>query len=428
MRHSRRMHAALPVWVLVLCGTVIAAAEDWPQWRGPTNNGICLERSIPVEWAAGKNIAWKLPLPGMGGGTPAICNERIFLTSADGRDLCLLCVSIEGRELWKRKLGSGGRAYRRDEGNDASASPCTDGARVYAFVGTGDMASFDLNGNEIWRFNAQERYGPFRILHGMHTTPLLHKNRLYLSLLHAAGMWVIALDSATGQDVWKVKRDSDGEGEGQHSYASPCLWQRGDEAYLVVHGCDYTTAHRLNDGSEIWRLCELNPKTKYNRSLRFVASPVAAGDVIVVPTAKNGPIVAVKPEATGEIVGGSAFERWRQLRGTPDVPSPLVHDGLVYLCRETGVLICLDAQTGKQLYEERLHSAAYRASPVLVDGKLYLTARDGTFSVVRAGRKFELLTTNRLPDTFTASPAISNGRIYLRGFQMLYAVSNNGDR
>jgi outer membrane protein assembly factor BamB len=107
------------------------------------------------------------------------------------------------------------------------------------------------------------------------------------------------------------------------------------------------------------------------------------------------------------------FERWRQLRGTPDVPSPVVHQGLVYLCRETGVLICLDAQTGRQHYEERL--------------QLYLTARDGTFSVVRSGPKFELLATNRLPDAFAASPATSNGRIFLRGFKTLYAVRKSGD-
>jgi outer membrane protein assembly factor BamB len=256
----------------------------------------------------------------------------------------------------------------------------------------------------------------------MHTTPLLHADRLYLSLLHSGGMWVIALDKATGKEVWKVARPTDGRGEGEHSYASPCLWHNDKEEYLVVHGCDYATAHRLSDGSEIWRLGDLNPKSRYDRSLRFVASPVAVPDLIVVPTAKNGAVVALKPEAKGSIATGSPFEQWRKPHNTPDVPSPLVHNGLVYLCSERGVLSCLDAKTGAEHYQERLHSARYRASPVYADGKIYCTARDGTVSVVQAGPKFQLVSVNQLPDQLAASPAISNGRIYLRGFEALYAI------
>jgi outer membrane protein assembly factor BamB len=410
--------------VVILSWLSVARTDNWPQWRGPSNNGVCREAKLPAEWGPERNIAWKLPLPGMGGATPIVWGERIFLTSADGNDMVLLCVGTKGKELWKRKLGTGGRMFRKDEGNEASASPSTDGKLVFAFAGTGDLACFDFEGQEVWHFNVQDRYGKFRIMHGMHSTPLLHGDRLYLALLHSGGMWVIALDKSTGKELWKFARKSDGQGEGEHSYASPCLWQSGKEAYLVVHGCDYTTAHRLDDGSEIWRLSDLNPKDSYNPTLRFVASPLAADELIVVPTAKNGPVIGVKPDASGTIAIGSPFELWRRPRGTPDVPSPLVHDGLVYLCRENGVLIGLDARTGKEHYEERLHNARYRASPVYGDGKLYLTARDGVFSVVKAGRKFELLATNRLNDTFTASPAISEGRIYLRGFDALYAVQS----
>jgi outer membrane protein assembly factor BamB len=412
----------LSSWYVLLSGGAVVRGDNWPQWRGPTNDGICKETNLPVEWSATKNVAWKLPLPGMGSSTPTIWGERIFLTSADGSDLVLLCISTDGRELWKRKLGSGTRKFRGNEGNEASPSPSTDGKQVYAFLGTGDFASFDFEGKELWRFNAQERYGKFRIMHGMHVTPLLHGDRLYLALLHQGGMWVIALDKATGKDVWKAARPTDGRGEGEHSYASPCLWRNGKDEYLVVHGCDYATAHRLSDGSEVWRLGDLNSKTRYDATFRLVASPVATSDLIVVPTAKNGPVVAVKPEAKGMITAGSPFEQWRRPKGTPDVPSPLVHDGLVYFCRETGGVVCLDAKTGKEHYVERGYNALHRASPVYADGKLYLTARDGTFNVIKAGPMYELLATNRLPDTFTASPAISNGRIYLRGFDALYAI------
>jgi outer membrane protein assembly factor BamB len=284
----------------------------------------------------------------------------------------------------------------------------------------------------VWRFNAQERYGKFEIWWGMHVTPLLHGDRLYLSLLHSRGWWVIALDKTTGKDIWKINRTSDARQECQQSYASPVLWANGADEYLVIHGCDYATAHRLTDGGEIWRLGDLNPKETYNGFLRFVTTPVTAPDLIVIPSAKNGPVVGVKPSAKGMITTGSAFEQWRKAHNTPDVPSPLVlasrdasasgGSDLVYLCRETGVLICIDAKTGKEFYQQRLHSARYRASPVYADGNIYCMARDGTTTVVKSGPRFELLATNQLPDQFAASPAFSNGRIYLRGFKTLYAI------
>jgi outer membrane protein assembly factor BamB len=400
-----------------------ARAENWPQWRGPNNDGVSSETGLPAEWSESKNVLWKLPLPGMASSTPAIWGDRIFLTSEDGDDVVLLCVGTDGHERWKQKLGpSGSKRFRRDEANQSSPSPSTDGRHVYAFTGTGDLACFDVDGKEVWRFNAQDRYGKFKIMWGMHVSPLLDGDRLYLALLHSGGASVIALDKATGKEIWKISRESDARSECEQSYASPFIWRDGKNEYLVVHGCDYTTGHRLADGAEVWRVADLNPKDAYNGTLRFVASPVASHDLLVVPSAKNGPVVGVKPDARGTVAAGSPSEQWRRAHNTPDVPSPLIHDGLVYLCRETGVLICLDAKTGRELYQQRLHGARYRASPVYADGKIYCTARDGTISVIKAGPTFELLAVNRLPDQFAASPAVSGGRIYLRGFATLYAL------
>lgn len=412
--------------LLVLAAAASARADNWPQWRGPNFDGISKEKGVPTEWSDSKNVAWKLALPGMGGSTPAVWGDRLFLTSEDGNDLVLVCVSTGGKQLWKQTLGSGRRRVRSDEGNMASASPATDGKHVYAFVGSGELACLDFDGKEVWKYNTQDRYGRFKIQFGMHSTPLLYGDRLYLQLIHSGGAWVVAVDKATGRDVWKVKRASDGRAECEHSYASPTLWSNGKDAYLITHGNDYAIAHSLKDGSEIWRVGDLNPKTRYNFTLRFVASPVATPDLIVIPSAKNGPVVGVQPDASGPVMAGSKYEQWRMRSNTPDVPSPLVYDGLVYLCRENGILICLDAKSGEQRYLKRLHSARYRASPVCADGKVYLTARDGTVSVVRAGPEFKLLAENRVPDQMSASPAVSNGRIYLRGFETLYAIGTGG--
>ena len=396
-------------------------AENWPQWRGPDYDGLSHETNLPTTWSESSNVLWKLEMPGMGGSTPAVWEKHIFLTSQDGDNLVLVCASTDGKQLWKRQLGTN-RPIRGDEGNGASPSPSTDGKHVFVFVGSGQLACFDFDGKEVWKFNAQDRYGRFQTQHGMHTTPLLYQDRLYMQLIHSGGAWVICLDPSTGKEVWKVPRKSDGYAENEHSYASPCLWHRGADAYLITHGNDYAIAHRLTDGSEIWRVGELNPKSNYRPDLRFVASPVATPDLIVVPTAKSGAVVGIRPDATGMIMPGSAGELWRLERNSPDVPSPLVVNGLVYLCRETGVLMCLDARTGKQLYSQRTHTERHRASPVYADGKVYLTARDGVVTVIKAGPTYNVLATNRLEDHFTASPAISNGRIFLRGFDSLYAI------
>jgi outer membrane protein assembly factor BamB len=364
-----------------------------------------------------------LPMPGMGGSTPIVWGDRLFLTSADGPDLVLICIdTTAGKQLWKRKLSSGSKMYMRGEANMASASPVTDGKHVFAFVGTGDFASFDFDGNQIWTFNAQKRYGQFQIQHGVHNTPVLYEDRLYLTLLHSNGHWVIALDKATGKEVWKAARKSDAVSECKEAYTTPFLWQEGKEKSLVVLGCDYVTAHRLTDGSEIWRLGGINPKAKYQNAFRIIASPVAVDDLLVVPTARGQQVFAVQSGASGTIKSASPVPLWRNPTGAPDVPSPLIHDGLLYLCRENGLLICLEAKTGKELYNKRLHNALYRGSPVYADGKIYLTARDGYISVVKTGPKFELLAENQLPDEITASPVIANGRIYLRGFKTLYAI------
>jgi outer membrane protein assembly factor BamB len=417
----------------------VARAENWPQWRGPNSNGVSGEKNLPAKWDLSRNLAWKAPLPGMGGATPIVWGDRIFVTSEDGADLALVCLNTAGKVLWKTNLGAaaGKKRFMREEANQASASPSTDGKHVYAFFGTGDFICCDFDGKIIWRFDAQERYGKFKIYHGVHITPLLEGDRLYWSLLHSNAWLVLALDKATGKEIWKVRRETDGTDECEQAYASPVLWRDGTNDQLVVLGCDYCTGHSLKDGAELWRVGDLNPKDRYNRMFRIIATPAASKDVIVVPSARDGPLVGVKPSARGFVKMGGPFEQWRlkgagpgPLSKTPDVPAPLIHDGLVYIVREymreKGALICVDAKTGKQIYYESIFPDRYRASPVLADGKIYLASRSGMVTVVKAGSKFEVLATNQLDDQISASPAIANGRIYLRGFRTLYALSEDG--
>jgi outer membrane protein assembly factor BamB len=201
------------------------------------------------------------------------------------------------------------------------------------------------------------------------------------------------------------------------------VYRDSEREFLLTHGADYVVAHKLSDGSELWRCGGMNPQATYNPTLRFVASPAAADGLIVVPTAKNGPVLALRPDGKGDITDDTSRQVWRMPNGTPDVPSPIIHDGLVYLCRENGAIYCLDAASGEIRYKDkRPHSDRHRASPVLADGKLYCTAHDGTVSVVKAGPQYELLATNTLGEPMSASPVIVGGRVYLRTFEAIYAI------
>jgi outer membrane protein assembly factor BamB len=351
-----------------------------------------------------------------------VWDDRIFLTSTEGDDLVLLCIRTDSKVLWKRTLGTGNRVVRGGEANAASPSPSTDGQHVWAFVSTGVLACYDFDGNEVWKTNLEDRYGSFKLYFVMASTPLLDSDQLYLQLIHSGAWLVLALDKSTGREIWKHRRKSDAYAECEHSYASPFLYRDDKREFLLVHGADYLTAHRLTDGSEIWRCGNLNPKDSYNTSLRFVASPVAVPGLVIVPSAKNGPVLGLRPDGKGDITDSKQWYHWMREDGTPDVPSPLIHDGFVYLCRENGDLICMDAATGNQVYKERTHRHRHRASPVSSDGNIYLTARDGRVTVVKAGRNFEILASNDIEEAISASPVVSNGRLYLRSYKALYAI------
>jgi outer membrane protein assembly factor BamB len=345
----------------------------------------------------------------------------------DDDALLLICVGTDGQRLWQKTVGKGNRNVTLvpTEGNSASPSPATDGAHVWVFFGTGILACYDYEGREVWKFDVQDRYGKFNIQFGMTSTPILDGDRLYLQLIHGDGKaetreaTVACLDKATGKQIWRQERPSPAYAENEHSYASPTIYRDDQQAFLLTHGADYLVAHSLDDGRELWRSGGLQP-SNYDRTLRLVSSPVAVPGLIVAPSAKGGNVIAVKPGGSGDVTG-TKLNPWR-FSPTPDVPSPLIYDGLVYLYRETGVLLVLDAESGKLVYEMRTPGEKNRASPVWADGNVYLLNRNGTTTVFKAGRQFEQVASNELGEITSSSPAISNGRIYIRSFEALWAI------
>jgi len=410
----------LAILILLFNVTSLAYADNWPQWRGPGMNGVSAEKNLPLTWTTEENIIWKVALPGLSGSTPIIWRERIFLNVAEGSDLYLWCVDRKAGTLaWKKLLGSGNVKMRKQ--NMSSPSPVTDGKNVYVMTGTGVLKAFDFSGKELWARDLQREYGAFGLQWGYASSPLLADNALYIQVLHGMKTddpsYVMRVDKTSGKTVWKVDRPTDAITESPDSYTTPALLRYGKTAELVVTGGDCVTGHDLATGKELWRANGLNPDN--NPSYRIVASPVIFNEIIYAPT-RVRPLLALKAGGRGDITTSHLL--WSTLNG-PDVPTPLTDGQYFYVVNDRGIMWCLDAKTGAEIYaQQRLKPGSYSGSPVLADGKIYVTNEDGLTSVVRAGPKFEVLAENSLNDYCLSSPAISDGQIFIRTSQHLYCI------
>lgn len=429
---ANRFWTALSAFSLLSMACLTAQAENWPQWRGPRFNGVSHETNIATEWGPKKNVAWRTPLPGPAGSTPVVFDDQIFLTSADGDDLVLICIGTDGKEQWRRLIGTGNTLARSGEGNSASPSPCTDGKHVWAFIGTGDLACYTVDGELVWKMNLEDRFGEFLMQFGVSTTPVLHDGKLMFQLIHGdmhgpgEPASVVALDAATGKTVWQTPRKTGAIRENKQSYASAILYDFNGLTMLLTHGGDHTIAYDPDSGREIWRFGSFNPQDEpgweFNPFLRLVASPGVGPGIVVIPTAKKGPVFAVRPDSHGHLSIDGPATIWTLEKATPDVPSPLVYGKYVYLCSEAGIFYCVDAKTGELYYRKRLHGGRYRASPIYADGHVYCTCRDGHVTVIKAGPKLEIIAENDTEQIQTSTPVISNGTLYLRTFEELWAV------
>ena len=413
------MRRTIGVVAVFLFLFAVAQAENWPQWRGPALNGVSGEKDLPVKWTTEENVVWKVPMPGLSGSTPIIWRDRIFLNVADGDNLALWCLSKSGEVVWKQPLGGGNVKMRKQ--NMSSPSPVTDGRNVYVMTGTGILKGFDFNGKEIWSRDIQKDYGQFGLQWGYASSPLLFEDSLYVQVLHGMKTddpsYVMRIDKKNGKTLWKVDRPTSAIRESPDSYTTPALLRYGKTTEIVITGADCVTGHDPATGKELWRANGLNPENQ--PSYRIVASPIVFDNIIYAPT-RIKPLLALKAGGRGDIT--SSHVLWSTANG-PDVPTPVTDGKYFYVINDRGIMWCLDAKTGAELYaQQRIKPGAYSGSPVLADGKIYITNEDGLTTVVAAGPKFEVLAENPLNDYVLSSPAISDGRIYIRTGQHLYAI------
>jgi outer membrane protein assembly factor BamB len=416
-------------WLLLLL-IPLASAENWPQWRGPNLNSTSGETDLPVKWSPSENIAWKIPLPTWSGATPIVWGDRVFLNVAEGGNLYLWCVDRRGPKIaWKKLLGDGDHKERKQ--NMSTPSPVTDGKNVWVMTGTGMLKAFDFDGNEQWSRDIQKDYGRFGLNWGYASSPLLHEDSLYVQVIHGMktrdASYILRVDKKSGKTLWRIERPTVANRESHDSYSTPLVVKTPEGVQLVVLGGDVVTGHDLKTGEEMWRMTGFNPTN--DAAYRTIASATYHDGIIFAPT-RERPLQAFKiggsTGSSGDITKSNLL--W-QFNNGPDVPTPVVDGNYFISINDRGIVWCLDAKTGKEIYgARRLKASTYSASPILADGKIYITNEDGLTTVFRAGPKFEIIAENNMDEYCLSTIAISEGQVFLRTDKALYAIGKRKDR
>lgn len=414
--------------VLVICLTwaVGAAAQtaNWPNWRGPAQNGSVTQGSYPSKLDPAAPL-WKVPLPGKGCSTPIVWNQRIFLTApVDGHD-AVLAFDLDGKSVWQTKFGPEDPGKHRN-GSGSNASPATDGKHLFVYFKSGTLAALDLAGKVAWQTNIVAAFGPDTLYWDQGTSPVVTRDYVIFARMHHGESWLAAFDKATGQLRWKVPRNFETPVEGDHAYTTPLVIQHHGKEALLVWGGQHLTAHDTADGKLLWSCGDFNPKAVgYWPS---VASAVTAGEYAIVSCGRAD---RGQPRFYGVRLGGSGdvtrtHKVWSREDTGTFVPTPAEYQGKVYLVRDRGEVECIDPATGKTLWADAFPraSANFYASPLVANGILYAIREDGVVFTARVEDKFELISEVKMGDRIIASPVPVANRVLIRGERNLFCFGS----
>jgi outer membrane protein assembly factor BamB len=424
---------SLIIAALALCSLAWSAAAErqtnWPNWRGPYQNGSSDATNLPVEFSPDKNVKWVIDMPGEGAGTPILWGDRVFLSSMDDRtrEIVAMCVNqSDGSVLWRHVVGIG---YKTGQDNNmASPSPVTDGKQVFFLFGTGDLVAYDLDGKEQWRRKIQDEGDDrIRIAFGYSASPLLHDGKLIIPMLQRGTSYLRAIDAATGKDVWRVERPSEARAESLESYSTPILYHSKDGPQIVLTGGDLFTGHDPKTGKELWRWDHYNPSRIGHWRIVVSATPGPRdANLIFASAPKGAPLFALPTDKRGEL--DKDAPRWEFGANAPDVPTATYYQDRLYVLDDRRkVLTCLNPLTGEVVWRGELGGRpVFRASPVAADGKIYCMNVDGEVWVVQAGDEYKLLHRTRMSDRGRAwaSIAVTDGHLFIRTADKLYCIAS----
>lgn len=441
IRHRRIVLAAALVLMVRAAG-----AQDWMNWRGPNYNGSTDAKDLPVEFTQTKNVKWSAVMPGPSAATPIICGDRVFISSIDTQkqDLLAMCFDRQtGALRWRKSAHSGyvtpggTKTMLDDRSNYASPSPVTDGKRVVFFYGNGDMVCFDMDGGKQWARNIQKEYGDFAFMWTFSSTPQLYGGRLYLQVLQrdvpvgdrgkqSPESFLLALDPATGKEIWRHVRETEARVESHEAYSTPIPHEQNGRKELLIAGGDILTGHDPETGEELWRWGTWNPNHR-EPFWRLVPSPVAGGGVVLACAPKGAPVYSVKAGGKGDM--GPAGLAWSsEPRGpiSSDVPTPLFYGGKFYVLSDVRrALSRVNPADGKIEWTTPIESPAMCwGSPTGADGKIYVISVRGEVTVFDAdsGKVLSKALMAEGEGDIRASIAVAGSNLFIRTESKLFCI------
>jgi outer membrane protein assembly factor BamB len=411
--------------LIVSAAAMAQAPGEWPSWRGPDARGSVSTGKYPVKWDA-TNVLWKVALPGKGGSTPIVINQRIYLTGpAEGQD-AVMAFDFSGRQLWQTKLGVESQPKHKTLGSSANASPVTDGKGLFVYFRSGSFAALEFDGTVRWQTNLVERFGVDKLFWDQGTSPVVTEQEVVLARMHDGDSWLAGFAKATGELRWRQARNYPTPVENNQGYSTPLLFQHAGKPALLVWGGEHLTAHDAADGKLLWSCGGFNPeKTGYWPA---IASPVIVGNLAIVPEGRDdrqgqARVHGIKLGGQGDVT--ATHRAWKREDVGVFVSTPAVFQDRVYLLRHRGAVVCLDPATGKTVWTGAFpeNKSPYYSSPVIANGQLYAAREDGVVFVARVGEKFELLGENPMGERIVASPVPANNRLLIRGDRHLFCVA-----
>lgn len=424
------------------------AAGSWPSFRGPNASGVAEGQNLPEEWNAktGQNILWRTAIPGLSHSSPIVWGNRIYVTSAVSSDpkatfkpglygdgdaskdrsthkwMLYALDKRSGKVVWERVAFSGEpREKRHIKATYANSTPATDGRIVVAWFGSQGVHAYDVNGKPLWKVDFGRidlgAYDVPTVEWGSASSPIIWKDLVILQCDTQTDSFIIALNAATGETVWKTDRDE------IPSWGTPTVATTSKGEELIANASNFIRGYDPRTGKELWRL---------GKSSKITApTPIFADDILVVASGRGPerPIFVVKAGARGDLTlpdGKTSSDAiiWSRTGRGSYMPTPLIYKGLLYVLANNGTFDAYNLKTGDEIYRQRLPLVGngFSASPVAADGKIYLPNEDGEILVVAAGEKFTHLKTNSMGELLMATPALSEGVMYVRTAQSLFAV------
>jgi outer membrane protein assembly factor BamB len=427
---------------------------DWPAFRGIAAGGVGEGKAAPVAWdvPAQEGVRWRTPIAGLSHSSPIVWGDTVCTATAissksdeqlkvglygditsiqdatEHRWVVMCFDKATGKLRWERTAHTGVPTVKRHpKSTHASSTLATDGQHLVAFLGSEGLYAYDLNGKLLWKKEFGVLDSGFFMAPdaqwGFASSPVIHNGRVVVQADVQKGSFVAAFDVYTGRELWRTPRSD------VPTWSSPAVVTIGGRAQVVVNGWKHIGGYDLETGKEIWRMTGGGDIP--------VPTPIVADGLVFITNAhgKFSPIYAVRPTASGDITlkegeTSNADIAWSYLRDGGYMQTPLAYQGLLYVCRDNGVLSVFDAKTGQRHYQSRLGDGktGFSASAVASGGRVYFTSEDGDVYVVKAGTVFELLRTNTLGEVAMATPAISEGTMFFRTRGHLLAIAETGAR